>query len=53
MVTDEDGHQWSQVCVGHGEIIEEEFKENGLTEGGGGICGVAGCSFESDFYLDL
>jgi len=53
VVTDADGHMWSQVCTGHAEIIDEEFKDNGLDEGGGGICGVNGCSFGSDFYLDF
>lgn len=56
IVTDEDKHQWSQVCCGHAEQLQEEEGESykgGLTAGGSGICGVKGCDVESEYYLDF
>lgn len=54
---DEDKHAWSQVCekcadkhnlpsVGCGE-------ECTIDSGGSGICGVEGCSNESEYYIDF
>lgn len=51
VTTDEDGHQWSQVCT----KCEGEHKlpSHLLAEEGSGICGVKGCENEAEYYLDF
>jgi len=54
ITTDEDGHQWSQLCCGHAEQVdEEETMANNVDVGGSGICGVKGCAVESEYYIDF
>lgn len=54
IVTDEDGEQWSQLCVGHAEQVDEENAGLGLVSPmGSGICGVEGCDVESEHYIDF
>ena len=50
VVTDEDGHKWSQVCVGHAEQMTSECD---VQPYGSGICGVEGCDVESEHYIDF
>lgn len=53
IVTDEDGHNWSQVC--------EKHKEELYMAAGGyfdyapdcGVCGVASCLEDADHYIDF
>ncbi len=52
IVTDEDGHQWSQLCCGHVEQLDETTARL-LNAGGSGICGVIGCDVESEYYIDF
>ena len=53
---DPDGHQWSQVCDGHAEQIAEEDTDGSsysIRAFGSGLCGVEGCEFEAEYYLDF
>ena len=50
VVTDTDGHKWSQVCVGHAEQMTSECD---IQPYGSGICGVEGCDVESEHYIDF
>lgn len=48
---DSTGHLWSQVCKSC--VQTHNFSENLLDDAGSGICGVIGCSNESDYYIDF
>ena len=48
IVTDPNGHRWTQVCEKHSKMTDEN-----LDDCGSGICGVEGCDVESDYYLDF
>ena len=50
VVTDVDGHKWSQACVGHAEQMTSECD---VQPYGDGICGVKGCDVESEHYIDF
>jgi hypothetical protein len=50
VVTDYNGHQWTQICTEH---IEKLSEENKRISDGQGICGVVGCAKESEYYLDF
>ena len=53
-VVDGEDSQWSQLCCGHAEQMTEEGISNGIiTSGGSGICGVKGCDFEAEHYIDF
>jgi hypothetical protein len=51
---DEVGNKWSQICEACYKKYTVKFKKANLDIGlGSGICGVAGCSTESDHYIDF
>lgn len=52
VITDSDGHQWSQICKScttNNELIGINLDD----VAGSPICGVEGCSNDSDFYVDF
>lgn len=49
--TDDNGHDWTQVCERCVQMYQ--FPVGLLDSAGNGICGVQGCSNESDYYLDF
>ena len=53
VVTDDDGHQWSQLCErckeklnGRAHFIISNAPDNG-------ICGVDQCENDADYYIDF
>lgn len=51
VVTDQDGGEWSQICK---ECVDAmDIEKSLLDDVGSGICGVKGCSNESDYYIDF
>jgi len=50
IVEDEYG-KWSQVCAKH--VNDLKIPRHSLDDTGRGICGVDGCSNESDHYIDF
>ncbi|PGK51884.1 hypothetical protein CN918_29270 [Priestia megaterium] len=42
---------WSQICKAH--AVELKIDNSMLDEAGSGICGVRGCSKESNYYVDF
>ena len=50
--TDEQG-RWTQLCTGHADHLEKEQCQGLISDGGQGICGVKGCSEESNYYYDF
>lgn len=50
-VVEDEYSLWSQVCP---ECARKfNFPERMLDDAGSGICGVKGCSNESDYYIDF
>jgi hypothetical protein len=45
--------RWTQLCGGHADQLEKEPTLGLISDGGSGICGVKGCTAESDFYFDF
>lgn len=50
VVKDEYG-AWSQVCFSC--INKHQFDKDVLRDTGSGICGISGCTNESDRYINL
>lgn len=53
VVTDDNGHQWTQLCDEHADHLEKEDCEGCIDMGGSGICGAVGCDKESNHYYDF
>lgn len=50
-VSDSEYGKWSQICPSC--VKKLRIKERSLDNAGQGICGVEGCSNESDYYIDF
>jgi uncharacterized protein YjbK len=48
---DENSNDWSQICKHCAE--QHNIDHDKLDEFGSGICGVAGCHNEADYYIDF
>lgn len=48
---DGNGQEWSQICSKC--VTKKGIKESTLDDAGSGICGIKGCSNESDYYIDF
>jgi hypothetical protein len=55
ITTDKYG-EWSQLCDGHAEQMDEEGNVSEYfieRNSGSGVCGVEGCDVESEHYIDF